>query len=119
MVYLWKKDGAVYHHTDLAAAAQIDGLTVAPDLEVSEEVFEAAGGIIRLAGGEIVLGKTEAELQAEENERQIDVLRKKLADTDYITAKIAEGSATIAEYAEKIAQRQAWRQEIEALSASA
>jgi hypothetical protein len=117
MVYMWKKDGVVCHHTDLAAAAQIDGLTEAPDFEVSEAVFEAAGGIARLVDGEIVLGKTEAELQTEENERRIAVLKEKLADTDYITAKIAEGSATIAEYAEKIAQRQTWRQEIAALSA--
>jgi hypothetical protein len=106
MVYLWKKDGAVYHHTGLAAAARIDGLTVAPDLEVSEAVFEAAGGIIRLAGGEIVLGKTGAEIQVEENERRIGVLKGKLADTDYIAVKIAEGAATVEEYAEEITQRQ-------------
>jgi hypothetical protein len=40
-----------------------------------------------------------------------------LAETDYIAVKIAEGSATADEYAGKIAERQAWRQEINALSA--
>lgn len=117
MVYLWKKKGRVYHHTDLAAAAQIDNLTAAPDMTISEAVFEAAGGIARLVDGEIVLGKTEAELQAEENERQIIALKRKLADTDYIAVKIAEGAAAIDDYAGQIAQRQAWRQEINALSA--
>ncbi|GHT89918.1 hypothetical protein FACS1894137_19270 [Spirochaetia bacterium] len=117
MVYLWKKNGAVYNHTSLAAAAQIDGLTKAPDMEVSEADFEAAGGLARLVNGKIVLGKSEAEKQAEENERRIIVLKRNLADTDFIAVKIAEGSATAAEYAEKIAQRQAWRQEINALSA--
>jgi hypothetical protein len=117
MVYLWVKDGEVYHHTDLEAAARIDGLTAVPDREVSEADFEAAGGIARIEGGGIVLGRTEAEKQAEEDRRKIAELKRKLADTDYIAAKIAEGSATAAEYADEIAQRQAWRQEIGELSA--
>jgi hypothetical protein len=116
MVYLWKKNGVVYHHTNLAAAAQIDGLTTAPDMEVSEADFDAAAGLARIINGEIVLGKTVAEEQAEENTRKIIALKQKLADTDYIAAKIAEGSATVEEYADEIALRQAWRQEINTLS---
>jgi sulfur carrier protein ThiS len=116
MVYLWKKNGVVYHHTDLEAAVQIDGLTAAPDMTVEDADFEAAEGIARLVNGKIVLGKTVAEKQAEENQRQITVLKQKLADTDYISAKIAEGSATIKDYADQIAQRQAWRQEINRLA---
>ena len=38
----------------------------------------------------------------------------KLTATDYIAAKIAEGKATKEEYAEKIAQRQQWRDDINA-----
>jgi hypothetical protein len=117
MIYLWKKNGAVYHHTNRAAAALLDGLTEAPDMEISEAEYEAAGGLARLVKGVIVLGKTDAEKKAEENERKIAVLKLKLADTDYISAKIAEGSATTADYAKQIAQRQAWRQEIATLSA--
>jgi hypothetical protein len=49
MVYLWNKNGAVYHHTDLAAAAQLDGLTETPDMEISEADFEAAGGLAGLS----------------------------------------------------------------------
>lgn len=37
-----------------------------------------------------------------------------LTATDYIAAKIAEGKATKEEYAEKIAQRQSWRDDINA-----
>jgi len=117
MVYLWKKNGVIYHHTDLKAAAQIDGLTADPDMTVNDADFEAADGIARLVSGKIVLGKTAAEKQAEENQRQITVLKQKLADTDYISAKIAEGSATIKDYTDQIAQRQAWRKEINDLSA--
>lgn len=44
-------------------------------------------------------------------------LKQKLADTDYIACKIAEGSATVEEYAETINQRQIWREEINRLGA--
>ena len=117
MVYLWKKNGVIYHHTDLEAAAQIDGLTAAPDMTVNDADFEAAGGFARVIKGKIFIGKTDEEKTAEENERKIFALKRHLADTDYISVKIAEGSATIEEYAEKIAQRQAWRKEINNLSA--
>jgi hypothetical protein len=37
-----------------------------------------------------------------------------LTATDYIAAKIAEGKATKSEYADKIAERQQWRDDINA-----
>lgn len=48
-------------------------------------------------------------------ETQIAELKQKLADTDYIACKIAEGAATKEEYAEVISQREAWREEINEL----
>ena len=41
----------------------------------------------------------------------------RLTSTDYIAAKIAEGKATKTEYAEKIAERQQWRDDINAAQA--
>ena len=41
----------------------------------------------------------------------------KLSSTDYIAAKIAEGKATKTEYADKIKQRQTWRDDINATNA--
>ena len=41
----------------------------------------------------------------------------KLSSTDYIAAKLAEGKATQEEYADKIAQRQTWRDDINAAQA--
>lgn len=41
----------------------------------------------------------------------------RLTATDYIAAKIAEGKATKTEYADKIAQRQQWRDDINAAQA--
>ena len=48
-------------------------------------------------------------------EGRIAELKKLLADTDYVAAKIAEGAATREDYADVIAQRQAWRDEINEL----
>ncbi len=41
----------------------------------------------------------------------------RLTATDYIAAKIAEGKATRTEYADKIAERQTWRDDINAANA--
>ena len=48
-------------------------------------------------------------------ETQIAELKQKLADTDYISCKIADGAATREEYADVLAQRQGWRNEINKL----
>ena len=48
---------------------------------------------------------------------EISSLKQKLADTDYIAAKIAEGAATNEEYAEKLAERAEWRTKINELEA--
>lgn len=48
-------------------------------------------------------------------EHEIEKLKSWLADSDYICAKIAEGSATAEQYADKIAQRRKWRARISEL----
>ena len=63
-----------------------------------------------------------AEEKAPELERiaaaqEISELKAKLAATDYIAAKIAEGAATKEEYAEKLAERAEWRTKINELEA--
>lgn len=62
---------------------------------------------------------TQAEITAAINEQQTIVLDRegRLSSTDYIAAKIAEGKATRADYSEKIAQRQTWRDDINAARA--
>ena len=59
--------------------------------------------------------EVDVETQKEETESRIAELKAKLADTDYVAIKIAEGSATASEYADVIAQRKAWRAEINEL----
>ena len=58
----------------------------------------------------------QAEIIEAINAQQSIVLDRegKLSSTDYIAAKLAESKATKTEYAEKIAQRQTWRDDINA-----
>ena len=59
--------------------------------------------------------KSADELALEQKEQARQEAQSNLARTDYVAAKIAEGAATKEEYAEILAQRQAWRDEINAL----
>ena len=58
----------------------------------------------------------ESEKQQLINEQYTIILDReaRLTSSDYIAAKIAEGKATKSEYAEKIAERQQWRDDINA-----
>ena len=59
------------------------------------------------------------EIDALINEQQTIILDRegKLTATDYIAAKIAEGKATKTEYSAQIAERQQWRDDINAAQA--
>lgn len=64
-------------------------------------------------GVEKIPEKTEIEKKQE----KISELKGRLASTDYVAVKIAEGSATREEYAKVLADRQVWRDEINQLEA--
>ena len=51
----------------------------------------------------------------EEKNSEISTLKYKLQSTDYVAAKIAEGAATKEEYADILAERESWRQQIRSL----
>lgn len=55
------------------------------------------------------------ELSRIDSQREIAELKTKLAQTDYIAAKIAEDSATVEEYSEEIRKRREWRERINEL----
>lgn len=74
----------------------------------------------KLVDGQIVERASEdkaPELAQIEGRREIAELKAKLAATDYVAAKIAEGSATVEEYEDEIAQRQERRAKINKLEA--
>lgn len=74
---------------------------------------------MRIYDNGIYRDMTEEEIKASTieipKETQIADLKQKLADTDYISCKIADGAATREEYADILAQRQEWRKEINKL----
>jgi hypothetical protein len=80
-VYLAKKNGMVVHHTDKAAMRDMDGIDT-PDLTVTEEEFESAGGLVRIIDGEIALGKTESEAAEEEARLRISAIDAELQSID-------------------------------------
>ena len=92
-VHIGKKaDGTLVCHTDLEAMKAIDNVsTVLKKVPVDE--YEAAGGLVREINGVIVLGKTDAELQAEENEGRVVEIDRHLTE---INLKQARSSAEIA-----------------------
>lgn len=58
---------------------------------------------------------TPEEIETQKRMSRVVELKQKLASYDYIGVKIATGCATIEDYAEQIAEMQAWRAEINEL----
>jgi hypothetical protein len=56
-------------------------------------------------------------MEYEQIQAEIRALKSLLVDTDYVGIKVGEGSATHEEYAEVLANRQAWRDRINELEA--
>lgn len=86
-------------------------------LATDEEYYKSEGMTLQEVeqaydGGWYLKGYAPEKPQSLINQERIKELKKNLSKTDYITAKIAEGSATKEEYADVIAQRQVWRDEI-------
>jgi hypothetical protein len=109
-----EKIGAVSHSSQTAHDRELRAIfqAVTQDSETHEIKFDGEfWSVVKKPE------KSAKEKAAEEKQNRIAELKRMLAETDYIVLKIAEGSATKKEYAEKIAQRQAWRTEINDLEA--
>lgn len=87
---------------------KLDGL----DVEFSNGEYIDANCVDGLEDFVIVDGEA---VYSPSAEKQVAALKKKLVDTDYVAAKIAEGAATRDEYAELLALRQSWRDQINEL----
>lgn len=71
--------------------------------------------IIKLDNGLYQVVKVPEPTPEEKRQARIAELKNNLSSTDYAVIKIAEGSATKEQYRELIADRIAWREEINAL----
>ncbi|GHU22166.1 hypothetical protein FACS1894164_03980 [Spirochaetia bacterium] len=92
-----KQNGDIVHHTSLQSMRSMDGLSAA-ELTVSDEAFEAAGGLVRRINGQLVLGKTLEERTAESATARIAQIDRELAEIDQkkirSTAEIASAVAS-------------------------
>jgi hypothetical protein len=90
MVYLARKNGAVIFHTDLAAMKRLDGISKAERI-ASDDEWEEAGGLARVIGNKIVLGKTPEEMVASEAlesaESEMVRIKTEIASRDYRALK--------------------------------
>jgi hypothetical protein len=71
---------------------RVDGIKT-PELEVSDTEFEEAGGLVRVIGGNIVLGKTAAEQEAEAAENRKSEINSELAEIDARSGRAARAVA--------------------------
>ena len=92
MIYIAKKGNEAVFHTDLQAMRDFDGIET-PELTLTEAEFEAAGSLVRVIDGKIVLGKTETELAAE---KAADRLREIDAELSAIDARSGRPARAIA-----------------------
>jgi hypothetical protein len=92
MVYIARKNGVAIHHTSPEAMLRMDGIAT-PELEVSDAEFKEAGGLVRVIGGDIVLGKTQAELDAEAAEKRKNEINAELAEIDARSGRAARAVA--------------------------
>jgi len=85
---------------------------------VPEEVFNSQNlTCYKYENGEFTFDDSKKAEQDQRiaNEQELADLKKHLADTDYAVIKIAEGVATLEDYAEVISQRQEWRARVNEL----
>jgi hypothetical protein len=88
-----KADGTLVCHASLDAMRDIDGVTTVLK-KIPLEEFEAAGGLVREIGGKIVIGKTGAELAAEQSQSRVAEIDRELVE---LNTKQARSSAEIAD----------------------
>ena len=92
MIYIAKKGSEAVFHTDLQAMRDFDGIET-PELTVSEAEFEAAVSLVRVIGGKLVLGKTEAERAAEKADVRIREIDAELQSIDAKSGRPARAVA--------------------------
>ena len=98
-VYLAPKNDTVVFHTSKDEMLKVDG--VSPELTMPLAEFEAAGSLVRIIGGKIVVGKTVAEhtrdAEGEAIAAEKSALQAELAAKDYKVVKAAEAGIVLAE----------------------
>ena len=78
---------------------------------ITEEEYKKCGSAYHIKNGEIILGRSQEEL----NQMEINNLKQQLAEMDYKSSKYVDGEYTQEEWAEIVAERKAIRERIREL----
>jgi cell division GTPase FtsZ len=96
------QDGTIGLSTNSAKVAEQFGLKLTTDKEI----------VFGWNNKRYIAGTEPEKPESIKAQERIEELKSKLASTDYVVIKIAEGAATAEEYAKVIAERVAFRKEI-------
>ena len=130
--YMWKRGKDQLIIGDDIAKTQKDYFLGdrKPDTQMTEQELDDCGRLVRVIDGKIFVGKTDEEKEEDRKRAEmmpfpqpkglqldeaVDGYKAKLAETDYVVIKIAEGVADRSEYEDVLAQRAEWRRRIEEL----
>lgn len=83
MIYLARKGKRVVAHADRQAMLDLDGVT--PEKEITDAEWEAAGGLARVIGGEIIVGQLDAEKAEQAKQEKIAEYKAQLEKIDHDT----------------------------------
>jgi hypothetical protein len=110
VIYLARKGQNVVAHTSVEAMAKLDH--VQPEKTVSRQEWEAAGGIARIIGNAIFIGKTPQEAAKETETVQLkaeyNALQGELAAKDYKVVKASEAGLVLKDTEPELHERREW-----------
>jgi hypothetical protein len=116
IIAISEKKEIIIHTEDGDIIQEVIGEALFPCLvfdEVIEDTDHTCEDYIHV-DGEFVL-KTDDKAIRQEKDQRIAELKQYLAEADYWGQKYLDGEYTDEEWAEKVAQRKAWREEIRSL----
>lgn len=116
IIAISEKKEAIIHTEDGDIIQEVTGEALFPCLvydEVVEDTDHNVDDFIHV-DGEFVL-KTDDKAIRQEKDQRIAELKQRLAEADCWGQKYLDGEYTEEEWAEKVAQRKAWREEIRSL----
>ena len=109
MIYIYETSIGLEPHTDKYFAEKVMKLGE-PLATLTEEEWQAGGGIARIIGGVLVVGKTEPELTQESLVSEAEAAQLKLTESDkFVTKCYDRGLVFSTEYPELYVQREEWR----------
>lgn len=116
IIAISEKKEVIIHTEDGDIVQEVTGEALFPSLvfdEVIEDTEHTCEDYIHV-DGEFVL-KTDDKAIRQEKDQRVAELKQLLAEADYWGQKYLDGEYTEEEWAEKVAQRKAWREEIRSL----